>query len=239
MNIRRTAVVGVGAVMLFTAIFGGCGTVFGDFTTVAPAPGSPSRTDIEALLAAVEVVDRRPDAVGYERDCSGGQGCVFGPAWSDDQDAAGGHDGCDTRNNVLALSLHSITFRKGTGDCVVLSGILPDPYTGESLTFDRGNANAVHIDHVYPLATAWDMGAYQWPRELRVRFANDITFNLLAVNGPDNMRKSDGTPSEWLPPNPAYHCFYAGKYLTVAVRYALPITRSDVEALRAVARTCD
>ncbi|NLE81372.1 MAG: HNH endonuclease [Rhodococcus sp.] len=239
MNVRRLAVVGVAVAMMSTAAFGGCGAVFGEFTSVAPAPGSPSRADIEALLTEVEIAHRRHNAVGYERECSGDSSCVFGPAWTDEQDAVGGHDGCDTRNNVLAQSLHSTTFREGAEGCVVASGILADPYSGEALAFDRSNARAVHIDHVYPLAAAWDMGAHRWSRELRIRFANDVAFNLLAVNGPDNMRKSDGTPSEWLPPNPAYHCFYAGKYLMVAVHYALPITQSDAEVLREVARTCD
>ncbi|MFD4369644.1 HNH endonuclease family protein [Rhodococcus sp. NPDC058521] len=238
MNVRRLIVAGVATAMVSTAVLGGCGTVFGEFTTVAPAPGSPSRADIETLLASVHIVDSRPHAVGYERACTSGKGCVYGPAWSDDQDAQGGRDGCDTRNNMLALSLHATTFREGTGECVVLTGILPDPYSGASLAFDRSDAKAVQIDHVYPLAAAWDMGAHQWSREARTRFANDIEFNLLAVNGPDNLRKSDGTPSQWLPPNPAYHCFYAGKYLTVAVHYGLPITRADADAFTTVSRTC-
>ena len=49
------------------------------------------------------------------------EACVFGPAWSDDQDAPGGHDGCDTRNNVLAQDLSDVVFKPGTRDCVVLS----------------------------------------------------------------------------------------------------------------------
>ena len=43
-----------------------------------------------------------------------------------------------------------------------------------------------------------------------------MSLNLLAVNGPDNQAKGDSTPSDWLRPDPAYRCFYAGKYLPVA-----------------------
>ena len=58
------------------------------------------------------------------------------------------------------------------------------------------------------------------------------------MSGPENQAKRDGTPADWLPPNPAYRCFYVGKYLGVAVRYHLPVTATDRDALAAVAQTC-
>lgn len=203
-----------------------------------PAPGSPDRAAIEALLAVVAQVPERVRAPGYQRGCGTGESCVFGPAWSDATDAPSGHNGCDTRNDVLRASLEQVRFRAGTGDCVVIAGVLADPYSGRRLDFEKRNAGAVQIDHVFPLAAAWDLGAHAWPLPLRQRFANDVTFNLLAVNGPDNQRKSDSTPADWLPDSPAYHCFYAGKYLTVAVAYGLPITAADAAALRRVAQRC-
>ncbi|MQA06533.1 MAG: DUF1524 domain-containing protein [Streptosporangiales bacterium] len=73
----------------------------------------------------------------------------------------------------------------------------------------------VQIDHVYPLAQAWDMGAHRWPLPRRVQFANDLD-NLRAVDGSANMSKSDSGPGEWMPDNRDYHCRYAADYLTVA-----------------------
>ncbi|MGA4785711.1 HNH endonuclease family protein [Nocardia sp. AB354] len=221
-----------GIVVLVTVA--GCGVIGGP----EPAPGSPSRARIEQLLGAVAVVARRPHPGGYDRDCGTGHGCVFGPAWSDDQDGPGGHDGCDSRNGVLARQLREVRFRPGTDDCVVLAGTLRDPYTGRAITFDKARAREVQIDHVYPLAAAWDLGAAAWSSEQRMRFANDIEFNLLAVDGPANMDKGDRTPADWLPPAGAYHCFYAGKYLTTAAQYRLPITAADHAALARVARQC-
>ncbi|MCA1008159.1 HNH endonuclease family protein [Rhodococcus hoagii] len=212
-----------------------CGTAPG---AVEPAPGSPSRTAVDNLLARVEVVAARPDVAGYERGCRTGQGCVFGPSWSDDHTGPGGHDGCDTRNNVLAADLTDVEFRDGTRDCVVVAGTLADPYSGRTVAFTKQDANAVQIDHVYPLAAAWDMGAASWPIERRRDFANDVTYNLLAVSGPENQAKRDSTPSGWLPSDPAYRCFYVGKYLGVAVRYSLPITVGDRDAIADVAATC-
>ncbi|KIA63507.1 HNH endonuclease family protein [Nocardia vulneris] len=205
---------------------------------VAPAPGSPTRIELEQLLAAVRVVPDRPHPGGYERGCKPGQGCVFGTAWSDDHDGPGGHDGCDTRNNVLARQLVEVSFRPGTNNCVVIGGTLHDPYTGEQLSFTKADANDVQIDHVYPLAAAWDLGAAGWPLAQRVRFANDLEVNLLATAGHINQAKGDKTPAQWLPPARANHCFYAGRYLTAAARYDLPVTAADGAALQAVARTC-
>ncbi|MEV0543620.1 hypothetical protein [Nocardia salmonicida] len=50
--------------------------------------------------------------------------------------------------------------------------------------------------------------------------------------------KGDDTPSGWLPPARPNHCFYAAKYLTVAVDYDLPITAADNSALHDIARNC-
>ncbi len=230
---RRLASALVAAMVL--AVLTGCSTLLGAPT---PAPGSPPATTIESLLAQVAVVDSRPDVPGYERSCKAGDGCVFGPAWTDDYDGPGGHDGCGTRDNVLQLALTDVQFRPGTNDCVVVAGSLSDPFTGSVLPFSKQSAGDVQIDHTYPLAAAWDMGAWQWPLDQRIRFANDITYNLMAVSGAENQSKSDKTPSDWMPPNGAYHCYYAGRFLTVAVRYGLPVTVADRDVLTTVSNSC-
>jgi hypothetical protein len=215
-------------VAVVAALLTGCAHLL----PVAPAPGSPTRAHLEELLAGVRVVPRRPHPGGYERGCQAAQACVFGPAWSD-----GIHD-CDARNRVLGTQLSAPRFRPGTRECIVLAGTLTDPYTGHRITFDRASPRAVQIDHIYPLAAAWDLGAANWPLPQRIRFANDVEVNLLAVDGPSNEDKGDRTPADWLPPARAYHCFYAGKYLTTATRYDLPITTADDTTLRRIARNC-
>lgn len=204
----------------------------GLFTGSPPAPGSPTRAQLERLLAAVRTLPRRPHPGGYDRGCAAGQGCVFGPAWAE---APGG---CDSRNRVLGAQLRAVRFRANTAGCVVSAGTLHDPYTGRNIAFDRSDARAVQIDHIYPLAAAWDMGAANWTLPQRIRFANDVEFNLLAVDGRANQDKSDRTPADWLPPASAYRCYYAGRYLTIAIRYTLPITTADRETLSRTARGC-
>lgn len=214
-------------------VLSGCGTLGAE--PVAPAPGSPGRAEVAALLDRVRVVPARDRPGGYERGCRPGQACVFGPAWTDDTDAPGGHDGCDTRNNVLAAQLTEVTHR---GGCVVVGGRLADPYTGRRIEFTKAEAGRVQIDHVYPLAAAWDLGAAEWPAAKRRRFANDLSVNLLAVDGPTNQAKGDRTPADWLPPDPSRHCFYAAKYLTAALDYDLPVTDADHRALTRIVAGC-
>ena len=83
--------------------------------------------------------------------------------------------------------------------CVVAAGVLDDPYTGTRIVFRRGpgpdQSRRVQIDHVVPLALAWDLGAWRWPASERVAFANDETLVLVAVSGAANEAKSDAGPA--------------------------------------------
>lgn len=204
-----------------------------------PAPSSAAaRADAASALAAVRTVRSRPDVPGYERDCGTGLGCVFGPSWTDDHAGTDGHDGCDTRNNVLQRQLDDIVLRPGTRDCVVVAGTLDDPFTGRALTFAKQDASAVQIDHLYPLALAWDMGASRWSQQRRIDFANDVDRNLLAVDGRANASKGDRSPGEWMPINKDFRCDYVERFLDVAVAYDLPITTTDAESIRFTLDTC-
>jgi hypothetical protein len=206
-------------------------------------PGAESPTQGPAIpadpsLAAVRTVDVRPDVPGYDRGCGAGEGCVFGPSWTDDHAGVDGHDGCDTRNNVLQRQLHDLRFRPGTHDCVVVAGTLDDPYTGRVLTFAKAEASKVQIDHLFPLALAWDMGASTWTRERRVDFANDVALNLLAVDGGANASKGDRGPGEWMPIARGFRCEYVERFVRVAVAYDLAITTADADSVRHTLGTC-
>lgn len=208
-------------------------------TPAASAKGKQARRGA-VLLEAVRVIASRPNRPGYDRSCSPGAGCVFGTDWNDATSAPGGQNGCDTRNDVLRQDLRDIEIDPGTNGCVVRRGVLDDPYTGHTISFERGweTSLAVQVDHVIPLAAAWDLGAAAWPQPRREAFANDIKFELMAVDGDTNMSKSDGTPGEWMPPNRAYHCGYAVKYLEASAHWRLPVTRADHAVLSAAVRRC-
>jgi len=92
----------------------------------------------------------------------------------------------------------------------------------------------VAIDHLVPLKAAWNAGAAYWDLQQRRIFANDMT-ELLAVSSSANSRKGDSTLSEWLPETG--ECPYVKGYLTVIVKYHLPITVKDRAAAAAACQT--
>lgn len=192
-----------------------------------PVPTPATAASVAGLLAQVIVVDAIPEVGGYERSCGKGKGCVFGPAWNDPLD----HSGCDTRNRLLHKELQGIEYKPGTRDCKVIAGRLdPDPYTGQVVDLKH-----VAVDHIVPLKAAWNAGASTWDPQQRRIFANDMT-ELIAVSSSANSSKGDSTLSEWLPE--AGKCPYAIRYLTVAVKYHLPITVKD-HAAAAMACSAD
>jgi Protein of unknown function (DUF1524) len=198
-----------------------------------------AQSDVPRIAAGVDVlagmaqIRRRTRAFDYRR-------VAFGDSWTDDNPAPGGHNGCDTRNDILDRDLVEKTY-VSIKRCpnAIAAGTLHDPYTNEVVVFTRGNrlGASVQIDHIVPLALAWDLGARDWPEGLRVRFANDPA-NLLAVAGEPNQDKSDSEPAQWMPPNEAFRCQYAVQFIAVLRGYDLPIDVASAAVLRDAAATC-
>jgi hypothetical protein len=186
----------------------------------APADGQAALD----VLATLPVKGRAPKA-GYDRD-------QFGPQWSDVD-----RNGCDTRNDVLARDLTDETLKPGTHDCVVLSGTLSDPYTGTTITFERGSGSSVDIDHVVALSDAWQTGAFGWDEARRTALAND-PLNLLAVDYSANRQKGDGDAATWLPANNGYRCAYVARQVAVKSAYGLWVTPAEHDAIARVLQTC-
>jgi hypothetical protein len=185
------------------------------------------------ILAGIPLIPARVHGNDYRR-------AAFGDAWTDDNTAPGGHNGCDTRNDILDRDLADKTFTAiKRCPAAVATGTLYDPYTNDTIAFTRGNqvGAAVQIDHIVPLALAWDLGARDWADDMRRRFANDPA-NLLAVDGQANQDKGDAEPADWMPPNHAFWCQYAVQFAAVLRGYALPIDDRSAVVLRDAAGTC-
>lgn len=185
------------------------------------------------VLVGITVLEQRTHRYDYRR-------AAFGHAWDDNNDAPGGHNGCDTRDDILDRDLVDKTY-VSVKRCpnAVATGTLHDPYTNTTIAFRRGAkvGEAVQIDHIVPLAYAWDMGASGWPDPVRLRFANDPA-NLLAVQGKANQDKSDSAPAQWMPPNKAFACQYAMQFVAVLRGYSLPVDQASTGVLGKAAQTC-
>ncbi|MGA1610329.1 MAG: HNH endonuclease family protein [Candidatus Nanopelagicaceae bacterium] len=177
-------------------------------------------------LEELKVKGRAPKT-GYDRD-------LFGSPWSDVD-----RNGCDTRNDILARDLVARTFEDSRERCVIIEGVLIDPYSGERIQFQRGQVTslAVQIDHVVSLSNAWQTGAFRWSEEKRKRFAND-PLNLLAVRGSLNAQKGDGDAATWLPPRRSYWCAFVARQIAVKREYRLWVTRPEKRAIEGILERC-
>lgn len=125
-----------------------------------------------------------------------------------------------------------------TDDRHVATGILNDPYTGETIAFQRGQgtSNAVQIDHVVAVGEAYESGADHWTKDQRVAYAND-PYVLLAVKGSANASKSDKDAAHWLPGH-GYDCAYISRQIGIKQHYHLAVDSSERNAMETSLAQC-
>jgi hypothetical protein len=208
------------------AYHGNPGVLEGDKTnqqiknsTYETPPDSIEALDILGKLA----VKGRAPKEGYDRS-------MFMDGWRKE-------GSCDKRNIILKRDLRNTAIAEN--GCVVLSGVLYDPYTAADINFIRGpgTSDDVQVDHIVPLSDAWQKGAQDFSYKKRNNFAND-PLNLLAVDGSANLQKSDGDAASWLPPNKIYRCAYAARQIAVKSKYGLWITKAEEDAFSRVLNNC-
>lgn len=115
-----------------------------DLPAQAAAPTAQAAAPTALSVAQRLTVKGRAPKTGYDR-------AKFGAAWTDNNSAPWGHNGCSTREDILRRDLTQLRFKK-SGKCttVVTTGRLNDPYTGKIINFVRGQGTSskVQIDHV-------------------------------------------------------------------------------------------
>ncbi|MEV6437223.1 HNH endonuclease family protein [Streptomyces anulatus] len=143
-------------------------------------------------------------------------------------------DGCSTRAEVLiAESRVPATVEPR---CKVTAGQWYSYYDGVTLEAPGG----LDIDHMVPLAEAWDSGASQWTAARREAYANDLSAerSLVAVTAKTNRSKSDQDPSTWLPPLADARCTYASDWVSTKLRWNLTVDQAEADALAVLAEGC-
>lgn len=177
-----------------------------------PVSAATAKTYLASLTVAAE------DRTGYDRD-------LF-PTWITISGT------CNTRETVIK--------RDGTGvvvnsACTATSGSWYSQYDGVTTT----DASTFDIDHVVPLAEAWDSGASDWTTARRQAFANDVTRpQLIAVSASSNRSKGDDDPAEWLPTRTAYRCTYVRAFVQVKYYYDLSVDSAEKAAISSVLSGC-
>jgi hypothetical protein len=176
-----------------------------------------------SALATIPIKGRAPKT-GYDRD-------LFASDWDYSF-------GCDMRNKILRRDFVQFEFRSDS-TCIIATGVLQDPYTGQTINFVRGvgTSNEVQIDHVVAVSDAWQKGAQQLSSDQRYAFYND-PLNLLAVSGSANAQKSDSDAASWLPANKAYRCSFVARQIAVKISYNLWVTQAEYDAIYRVLQEC-
>jgi uncharacterized protein DUF1524 len=229
MAVRRRVGVRITSMVVSMVVAAGCA---GNVSLSGDGPSSSSSSKASKKDGKGKEGTARKELAGLKEAKAGSMSGYsreeFGTAWKDVD-----HNHCDTRDDILARDLDGV---KKRDKCVVTSGTLDDPYTGKTITFTKAHAMEVQIDHIFPLALAWRMGADDWTEAKRTELANDRD-NLLAVSGRPNAQKSDKGPAEWQPPK-AFQCSYAEKFIAVADEYDLSVTPADHDELDDMLDTC-
>ncbi|MGW9046812.1 HNH endonuclease family protein [Streptomyces lydicus] len=188
-------------------------------TTTVPAHAAETLSLHDAIEALPQAAESRD---GYER--------TKFKHWIDAD-----HDGCNTRAEVLLAE--AITLPAVGPGCKLNGGTWLSYYDDQVIDGPSG----LDIDHMVPLAEAWDSGASQWTAARRQAYANDLGAerSLVAVTARTNRQKADQDPAEWMPPATDARCTYLSDWVSTKLRWSLTVDRRERDALRQLAASCE
>ncbi|MFC8177010.1 HNH endonuclease family protein [Streptomyces sp. NPDC057325] len=191
------------------------------------APMAAAVVPVPAVLPLEDAVGRLPvaeeDRTGYTRDSF--------RHWNTGLDPS---DGCNTRNEVLLAE--AVQEPAVAAGCKLTGGTWVSYYDGVEVL----EAGKLDIDHMVPLAEAWDSGANTWTSARREAYANDqgAAASLVAVTARTNRSKADQDPATWMPPLPDAHCRYIGEWTATKLCWGLAVDSAENEALKVYAEAC-
>lgn len=188
------------------------------FGGTAQATGPVSYKDATTALNTLKVADEV--RTGYKR--------TLFKHWT----SAG--NGCDSRKAVIISE--AIVKPKVEAGCKIIGGEWLSIYDNVKVI----DAGKLDVDHMVPLAEAWDSGASAWDDLKREKYANDQTDprHLIAVTGASNRSKSDQDPAEWLPTNKAYTCEYIANWVSIKVRWGLSVDKIEKDFITTNLKSC-
>lgn len=195
-------------------------TVTPTTSSVAPTTAVPESASTRDRLAVLSVDDRPSPQGDYRRE--------EWPHWADVDG-----NGCDARQDALiAWSIVPATVNR-SGTCKVVAGSWVSPYDSKA----SNNAGDFDVDHLVPLANAFESGGWAWSTARRRAFANNPG-ELVVASASSNRSKGADTPDQWRPPNRDSWCAYADGWVKVKSSWGLTVTTSERDALGQMLDTC-
>ncbi|MEU9333109.1 HNH endonuclease family protein [Streptomyces sp. NPDC048290] len=193
-------------------------------TSLVALPAPAQAADTARLGVAVGMLPVAvEDRTGYER-----------PMFKHWNAGANPSDGCNTRAEVL---ISEAVAAPAVGARCSLTGGEWTSYYDEKLVTAAGSLD---IDHMVPLAEAWDSGADEWTAARREAYANDqgAAASLVAVTAASNRSKADQDPAEWLPPAASALCRYTSEWVATKLRWSLAVDETELDRLFHLAAGC-
>jgi hypothetical protein len=171
-------------------------------------------------LSVLAVDDRQSPQGTYHRE--------EWPHWADIDG-----NGCDARQDALAVwSVVAVTVNR-SGTCKVVIGSWVSPYDGVA----SNNPSDFDVDHLVPLENAFRSGGWAWSTERRRAFANNPA-ELVVASASSNRSKGSDPPNEWRPANQDSWCAYAEGWVQVKSSWGLSVTTPERDALGQMLDTC-
>ena len=137
------------------------------------------------------------------------------------------------QETLISETLAPMTWTTAS-QCTAATGQWYSYFDGQTFT----SASQVAIDHMVPLAEAWDSGASAWDAQRRQDYANDLgdPRALNAVGLSVNSSKSDSDPTAWMPA--LQRCRYYSDWVAIKLRWGLSIDSAELGALNALTAEC-
>ena len=152
-------------------------------------------------------------------------------SWRDED-----NDCQDTRQEVLIRQSEVPVTFKDERECRVATGKWTCPYTGDEFT----DPSKMDIDHMVPLHEAHMSGGWQWDRDKKRSYFNDLTpGHLVATSASSNRSKGSRDPASWIPPLEEMWGGYLKAWAGVKERWKLSMDCDESEVLaRSLAGSC-
>jgi hypothetical protein len=143
-------------------------------------------------------------------------------------------DGCQTPAALLIST--AVRAPRLTGTCGLVGGRWRSAYDGVT-TADR---TSVAVEHLVPLAEAWQSGARRWSSATRQRFTNDLAYGPTLDIATRRVLAARGSaePRGWLPPRPAARCTYVARWVAVKWRWRLSVDPAEARFLGRRLKAC-
>ncbi len=116
-----------------------------------------------------------------------------------------------------------------------MNGRIYGPYTGKTFRSTR----QTDIEHIIAVSEAHDSGLCAADAGTRRQFASDqlnLTLAAPRVNRCSKSGKCGKDAAEWLPP--MNRCWFAGRIITIRLRYGLTVDRREAHALERILAAC-